>query len=374
MTVREQVVIRHPLQPFDARNVTPGALGAPGPFSFDAAALAGARAAAGSRVGSVPFLAAPLPPLAPTDIELRDLITLLRTPARGFLRQRLDVGLRFEEGEPSDRLAVELDNLELWSIGDRLLKDRLAGASDDTCKQVEWRRGVLPPGPLGARTLRTVLDEVRPLVVGTEVLRAPERRTVDVVVPIGAGRELRGSIPGVHGTCVLSIGYSKLAAGMRLAAWVNLVAVTAAFPDERWTAVAVGRGSGSPRQSTLGPLDADQARKVLTELVDLYDRGMREPLPMAVKTSAAYTEARRDGSDPFYAAREAERQWASAKFPGEDADAAHALVWGRAVPLSRLLSAAPGPDERWAGEPTRFGELAVRVWSPLLDSEQVSSL
>ena len=32
---RARVVVRHPLQPFDARNFTAGALGVPGPFSFD---------------------------------------------------------------------------------------------------------------------------------------------------------------------------------------------------------------------------------------------------------------------------------------------------------------------------------------------------
>ncbi len=371
---RSQVLVRHPLQPFDARNVTPGALGAPGPFSFDAAALAGAQAAAGTRVPPPPFLAAPLPPGAADHVALEDLTALLQNPARGFLRQRLDVALRYEESEPSDSLAVELDNLELWAIGDRLLRDRLAGADDEACRQAEWRRGVLPPGPLGKRALDEVLEEVAPLVARTAHLRAPQRRTVDVVLSLDNGRELRGSVPGVHDTCLVSIGYSKFAAGPRLRAWVALVALAAAYPEIPWTAVTVGRGTGSPRQSTLGPLEGTLAREVVGNLIDLYDRGLREPLPMAVKSSAAYAETRLAGDDPVYAARKAEQKWATANFPGEDANAAHVQVWGSGVPLSRLLLAAPGPDERWAGEPTRFGELALRLWAPLLDHEQVAPL
>ena len=59
---RAQVVVRHPLQPFDARNFAAGELG-PGPFSFDRAELAGARAATGPKSPPGPFLAEPLAPV-----------------------------------------------------------------------------------------------------------------------------------------------------------------------------------------------------------------------------------------------------------------------------------------------------------------------
>ena len=56
-----RVVVRHPLQPFDARNFTAGALGVAGPFSFDRVELDGCRAAAGAQAPPPPFLAGPLP-------------------------------------------------------------------------------------------------------------------------------------------------------------------------------------------------------------------------------------------------------------------------------------------------------------------------
>src|SRR5262249_13577700 len=57
---RERVVIRHPLQPFDPRNFIAGDVVGPRPWSFDTAALAGARALAGSRSEPRPFLREPL--------------------------------------------------------------------------------------------------------------------------------------------------------------------------------------------------------------------------------------------------------------------------------------------------------------------------
>ena len=62
-------------------------------------------------------------------------------------------------------------------------------------------------------------------------------------------------------------------------------------------------------------------------------------------------------------------EWADGRFPGECSDPAHLLLWpDRAFP--GLGPARPG--EQADGETTRFGSLALRVWSPLLTAEQGS--
>ncbi len=376
---RDQVLVRHPLQSFDTRNVTPGQLGSPGPFSADLVALQGARAAAGVRRPPAPFLPGPLPAAPAGDVDLADLIALLQHPARGFLRQRLDVATRFDEDEPSDSLTVELDALQLWALGDRLLQARLAGTDEAVCRQAEWRRGVLPPGPLGQAGLDQVLAEVGALVDGTAQLLASPRRAVDVAVPLSGGRELRGTVAGVHGTCLVSVGYSKLGGKSQLAAWVGLLALAAAHPDRSWTAVTVGRGEPPrPRSATFGPLDRPTALGHLRQLVDLYDRGLREPLPLPLKTSMAYATSmsKNDGADGSDAGlAQARRSWTSVKFDAEDADPAHEVVWGPRAPFDTVFGRTPPPpDEGWAGQPTRFGELSLRLWGPLLQHRRVAGL
>jgi exodeoxyribonuclease V gamma subunit len=44
-------------------------------------------------------------------------------------------------------------------------------------------------------------------------------------------------------------------------------------------------------------------------------------------------------------------------------------VWGPAAALPGL-DVAPRLGEEFAGETTRFGALAMRVWSPLIQAEQ----
>src|SRR5581483_192626 len=112
---RAGVVVHHPLQPFDARNFMAGRLAGSAPWSFDAVALAGARAAAGLRADPAPFLPAPLPPAPAEAVELENLVRFVQHPVKAFLRQRLGVALSGDNDDASQALPVELDPLEQWA-------------------------------------------------------------------------------------------------------------------------------------------------------------------------------------------------------------------------------------------------------------------
>ena len=180
---REQVLVHHPLQPFDPRNFVVGELGTRGPFSFDGPALAGARAARRPRTEPPPFLPVALPARG-GDVELERLLRFLESPVGAFVRQRLEVTLARDADEIVDELTVELDGLTKWQIGDRLLGDLLRGADLPAVRQAEWRRGVLPPSALGNRILDDVLRQVAPLLAASADVRVEEPRTLDVAVPL----------------------------------------------------------------------------------------------------------------------------------------------------------------------------------------------
>jgi exodeoxyribonuclease V gamma subunit len=372
--VRDLVTVRHPLQPFDPRNFTPGALGTTRPFSFDRLGLDGSRAASGPRRPPEPFLADPLPAPPPADIDLADLQRLLQHPARGFLRQRLQVAATRAEDEPDDALPVELDALERWAVGERLLTERLAGLEPAQCIDVELRRGLLPPGPLGLALLRTVGSEVETVVVASaeERLQPAESHDVDVVLPDGT--RLTGTVGGVRGDALLSVTYSRLSARHRLSAWVNLLALSASRPEQSWRSVAVGRDRNGALRSKLGPVPPDQARTALLELIGLYRSGLRSALPLPLKAGAAYADQRARGRRIPAARTAAENAWLDGLFPGEQSDAEHVLLHGPAAGLAVLTAAAPEPDEQGSGwaddEEDRFGRLARRLWGRLLAAER----
>ncbi|MGH8992852.1 MAG: exodeoxyribonuclease V subunit gamma, partial [Acidimicrobiia bacterium] len=387
---RRQVVIHHPLQPFDPRNFTTGpeALVPGRAWSFDAVALDGARALVAPRRPPAPFLAAPLPP-APGDIvELEHLVSFVAHPVKAFLRQRLGFTLTDDPDELSDALPIELNALEEWGVGQRFLDARMAGASPEACVAAEIARGVLPPGVLS----HPVIDEIGPTV--EEVLReaqalspaaAGESGSVEVNLRLPDGRLLVGTVAGIAGDMLRAVTYSRVGPRPRLGAWVRFLALSAAHPETAFEAATVGRCRDSRnrrKRVTIARLAAlgtdpttrrESALRDLAVLVDLLDRGLREPLPLYCKTSAAWAQAARAGHDARYAASGA---WESAKFPNEDKELEHRLVLGGLRPFADLLAAEPRPDEDghgWAaGETSRFGRYARRLWDPVLAHEKVS--
>lgn len=365
----DRVVVRHPLQPFDARNLTPGALGGSESFSFDTSALAAARAGASART-AVPRAAEMDLPSRSEDVSLSELVEFFGSPVRAFYRRRLEVALPREDAPLATALPVEVDSLAEWAVGDRMLRDLLRGAAIDEVRHREWRRGELPPGRLGWRTLAAILRKVEPVARETLTHRRLEPGAVDVDIALGGGRRLRGTVVDVYGDRIISAGYSRLAAKARLQAWVNLLALSVNNPDRAWSALTIGRpvsgGAASFASSQLGPLDLS-AETHLGDLVAVFDAGMRSPLPLPLKSSLSYATARRTRSDEESALAKAGWKWQDDRFPGEQSDPEHVAAWGEKAVLPGADPARAG--EEFAGERTRFGALSMRIWSPLLDAE-----
>ena len=127
-------------------------------------------------------------------------------------------------------------------------------------------------------------------------------------------------------------------------------------------------------QSTFGVPAVTAPLDRLATLVDLYDRGMREPLPIYCNTSAAWVASRRSAHDQERVEESARREWTQREqFSGEDHEGEHRLVLGGVQSFDQIKRDQPAPTESGPGwddnEGTRFGRLASRLWSDLLDSE-----
>jgi exodeoxyribonuclease V gamma subunit len=120
--------------------------------------------------------------------------------------------------------------------------------------------------------------------------------------------------------------------------------------------------------ATAGPLSAAQATVTLAELVALYRSGLREPLPLPTVAGHTYATVRRGGAEAEVALDEALRKWTNGA-GAERADDAHVRAWGSGAG-PEVLTAAGEPG----GEPSRFGSLAMQLWSPLLLAEDVVRL
>jgi exodeoxyribonuclease V gamma subunit len=378
---RTQVVVRHPLQPFDRRNFSPGGVVSGSAWSFDRVALEGARALSAHREARPRFLPSPLPDDPAPVLELENLVAFAERPVRTFLRRRLGVAVGDFNNDIQDSLPVQLDGLAGWGVGQRMLEGLLSGAEMRASVQAEIARGTLPPGRLGIPVVRRLSPLVQRLADAASAL-GEGPRSLEVNLTLSDGRAVSGAVAGVCDNLLRAVTFSRIRAGHRLAAWVRLLALTAAHPEEPFEAATVGRARQGAGVAVIRipPLAADAggrrelALAHLDSFVDVYDRGMREPLPLPCATSAAYAEARRAGGDGHSAARDA---WESGfRRYGEDALPEHQLVYGGVRGINALLAPAPRSDEHGDGwetsETTRFGRLSRRLWDPLLALELVS--
>ena len=365
----DQVVIHHPLQPFDPRNFVSGALVPDITWSFDRVGLEGAQALVAPRTRPGAFLARALDPLDDEVLELDDLVRFAERPVRTFLRRRLRISLTDFTEETEDGLRIELDGLQRWQVGERLLAARLAGVDGRTAALAEIKRGTLPPGMLGRPVIAEVYATVDAIVAEVESLLAPDAGTnpVDVRVRLRDGRLLSGTVSSVRGDTLLSTTYSRVSPRHRLASWVRLLAVTAACPERELSAVTVGRcdDDGTVTVAEIPPLgaDADTRRRAalghLAGLAHLYARGMREPLPLYCMTSAAYAQAAHSGEDPVGAGRKA---WTSPwNYDKEDKEPDHQLVLGGVRTFDELIAEQPRARRARAG----LGHVRAHAVRPL---------
>ena len=364
--VHDRIVVHHPLQPFDIRNVIPGRLVPDVPFTFDSTVLRAARASAGDRSERPPFVSGPLPPRPSGDVALTDLIGFFKDPVKGFFRT-LDYTLPWDVDGVEDEMPVDIDALEEWTVGDRLLTDMLRGMSADAAQQAEWRRGTLPPGQLGWRKAKELRAQSDLLAEAARRYRTAGQSAYDVDVDLGSGRRLTGTASPVFGDRLVSVTYSKLDGKHLLESWITLLALYAHLPDREWSAVCIGRPKrgSTPREEGLGRPKAP-AVDVLSDLVAIYDAGRREPLPLPIKTSYAWAVARHSNGDPE---REAGFRWRSNdRYPAEDNDAAQVRAWGPGARLSDLMQRLR-PGEECDGEQNRLGAYAARLWLPMLRAQ-----
>jgi exodeoxyribonuclease V gamma subunit len=353
--VRDRIVVKHPLQPFDIRNVIPGKLIPDQPFTFDTTVARAALASTGERKEQPAFISGPLPPPPADDVVLEDLVAFFKDPVKGFFRA-LDYTLPWDVDGVEDAMPVDINALEEWTVGDRMLQDMVRGMAPKEAREAEWCRGTLPPGQLGWRKAKEIADKATLLAAAALQYRTSDSQAYDVEIDLGSGRRLTGTVSPVFGDRLVSVTYSKLDGKHLLASWIPLLALFARDPAKDWQAVCIGRAKKRDilRKQGLGRTE-ESAADLLGDLVAVYDAGRREPIPLPIKTSYAWAVARHCGDNPE---SEARYRWKSNdRYPAEDKDPAHVRAWGYKADLSILIDKG-------------LGSYSERVWLPLLRAQK----
>ncbi|WP_347906129.1 exodeoxyribonuclease V subunit gamma [Pseudomonas purpurea] len=234
-------------------------------------------------------------------LSLGQLQDFLRNPVRHFFSQRLKVFFEAAEAPLADEEPFVLDALQRYNLSDSLLEAALIDLEHpDQALQAQAERlqgaGLLPMAGFGECLQRELIEPLPDLVQRYQQLLVLWPIPVTSASPITLelhGVKLEGWLSGLYQrseggllsvtTIPNSIGSIRSRKWHRLTRpWVNhLVACASGLP---MTTALVA----SDDTLMLSPLDENFSLRVLGNLLQAWQAGMRQPLPVAVKTAFAW--------------------------------------------------------------------------------------
>ncbi|WP_445570930.1 exodeoxyribonuclease V subunit gamma [Pseudomonas sp. E102] len=294
----EALTQEHPLQPFSARYFYQG----DGLFSYAGEWRSLHEAQEHS---ALPAMLEPYAQEEPLGIaQLQD---FLRNPVRHFFSQRLKVFFETFEAPLADDEPFVLDALQRYSLSDSLLEAALVRLDQsDLALAAHAKRlqnsGLLPMAGFGESLQRELIEPLPDLLQRYQQLLSSWPTPLTSAVPVSLrihDVSVEGWLSGLHqrgdGSVLAitaipnSIGSTKTRKWHRLIrVWVNHLVACASGLSMTTALVA------SDDSLLLAPFDETVARQVLGDLLQAWRAGMRQPLPIAVKTAFAWL----DQSDP----------------------------------------------------------------------------
>ncbi|MEY4131615.1 MAG: hypothetical protein RLZZ31_1739 [Actinomycetota bacterium] len=372
----ESCTVMHPRQGWSERAFLPNELGVEGPWSFDKGAFAAAEAqrnpakpdqANGAEQWQFPFAEGE----SAERVSLEDLIVAVTQPVRLFQSRRLEVSGDSEFGLVfSDVVDLDVNSLAKWQLSQQLLQKQIAPHYEPEqftqWEKVKRARGDVPPGQLGTAIIETVENEVRVLAALAKPFTENQTQTslvVSVFLP-STEKIISGSIANLYGNTLLSCSPSRVGPKDQLSQWVQLAALTIAFPETKWRAVTIGLapdndGKGDYCQRVFSLPDRDAAERVLLFAYSVFQTALQTPIPLFPKTSLARFQKKAAG-----------QKWADYKGNGERSDRWNRLFFDLSFSDLTKLPTIP-LDNAPAG--SRLDWWADHLWSTVEQTMSITS-
>lgn len=335
------VAIDHPLHAFDQAYFAEGS--ALSSFSERHLRIAQAMARPAIEPGPVELRAEP--ESDESHLSIRELSQWIWHPARAFIQKRL--GTRFDDStlyEPT-RALTELARLDAFRVGDDALHGSLKGEDLSAFLRATPE---FPDGSWGQMKQEKLAREIEVLVARREAsIGRGEERARLVSVDLG-GIILEGRLDGLYADRRVKHRFNKLETKTELTTWLEHLLMQAA--DEpglpRTTELILRATDHHAAVVCFEPVD--EARKLLKDLVTLYQTSQSSPVPLLNRPSWVFADfVFRDGAgqalDKAKKKQQGDQKW----------DRYARFAWGKAGPFA---------DEAWT---EGFGPTSSSVYEPL---------
>ena len=336
-SVREQLVVAHPLHPFSARYLD----GAdPRLFTYTPSV---------EHVQPHPvLLTTPLPaPIGELTIDWGDLAEAWTNPSRHFCQRALDLRLDSASDGLKEHEPIALNSLDSFKLRTWLAERLCHGATAASLQPIAIAQGLLPIGGLGEAAFAAAFAEAALVVERVGTAKALPPLMLDLR---HAHCHLSGVLDRRTDNGLLHWRAGKVREQDQITLWIaHLAAQIADRPQS-------SRLVGLDRSLSFSPVS--EAADILADLAAGYRDMLTRPLPVFLRASHAYylqAISTKGKLDPLVKAKQA---WAGSSFKrGPDCDLEDPYIarcWNTVDPFT---------DHH-----QEFISLAHRLWEPLLNA------
>ncbi len=336
---------KHPLQSFSSRYFT-----GEGPFISYSAENYKALRSRKPEADKSPFISRPLDTdNEPGVVQIDDLVSFFLSPPRYLLERIIGLDYRDRTLIPENSEPFEIEGLERYFLESELLESFLTGTTSHDILERVKHEGLLPHGTPGdvrcSRMLPGIArfsSRVRGLMKGDPL--EPVELSFDL-----EGTRVQGMITTARDDIILHYRYGESRGRDFIRPWIEHLAAASAG-EERLprTAVLVRK----KRTWKLGSVN--DPRGILKDLISLYRKGTREPLPFFADTSYSYAEKINSGKPEDQALKVAAASLAGSRFSRGDLDDPY---YSRCFKIEEINM-------------KEFKELSLRVFGPVLKAAE----
>ncbi|MFW5451738.1 MAG: exodeoxyribonuclease V subunit gamma [Methylophagaceae bacterium] len=276
------------------------------------------------------------------DININQLLSFFRHPARYLCQQRLGLWLGEDDAQLESREPFHLDGLQAWQLRQQLLTDRLQAKDLAVTLPLIQATGVLPQGIVGEQSFENQLDQVDEFADKLLLDYPDQLLTAQDVDLKFDGFALSGQLDGLSPEGLFNYRMGKTKGNELLTAWIQHLILNCIKPEG-----VECHSRLITENNNYQFLAAPEANSLLQVLLEYYWQGLHQPLPLFSNTSFAFAKASlNDGrSNPENAMNKA---WQGDDYSASEGDDLY----------YQQLYDIPPLDES-------FKELALTIYSPL---------
>ena len=297
-------------------------------FSFSKENYAAAVQLSSRSTSSRDFLEGLLDPPGETfrDLSFDDLYRFFRNPVEYLFNTRLGVFLGEADVELEESESFSLGGLDRYGVGSTLVEKKLRREKESDFREAKLQSGELPHGTVGACEFDVLSQKADNFIAKTEPFLSGEQLAPLAVNTELAGFRLYGRLDPITANGLVLYRYAQVRAKDHLNAWLNHLILNC-FRTTDYPATSLLIGLNHARKGVWRGWRfkaVDEAQRLLAELLQLYEEGLRRPLRFFPEAALAFVQTlnKNEGKDTspgdnqHKALRAAAKSWFGSSYEG----------------------------------------------------------